>query len=122
MSRPLVNPRMLEHLEPSFYRGGCTIQENIPSRNAYGEDVAAWSDLAGHVAIPCHLAPDTGRETRGAELTISETTHVALLSGRYDRIDNTHRAVIDDVVYDIVGVDHDAQDSMTRLRLRIVQA
>ena len=116
----IVNPRMLERLTPHFYRQRCTIEKGTSTRNSSGEPILTWSTLSDHAAIPCHLAPVRGRETPGANLTVAEATHTALLNGLYPDVTIQHRAKVDQVAYNIVAVEKDSQGAMTRLQLRIV--
>ena len=55
MVRALTHPRMVTGLK-NFYPQTCTIQVNSPTRDAHGQEIPDWNDLAGHVAIPCRRA------------------------------------------------------------------
>ena len=121
MARSIVHPRLMTHLAPQFYPDTCTIQVNTPTKSALNEDIASWSNLAGHVDIDCQVAPievlrDVERE---AVVGPVETVRRAvLLDGRYPAITTTHRALIDGVDWNIVAVDEDSQHSHTRLQIQ----
>jgi len=117
---PLIHPHLLEHLEETFFPSLATIQAVTLTQDSYGEPAEAWANLAGHVDIPCAIAPASARERASASMTVAETTHTTILAGEYLTVTPVHRAVVDGTVYDIVGVERDSHSTMTRLRLRIV--
>ena len=119
--RPLVDSRLLDRLAPSFFPSRVTIEVNTPTRSASGAEVPGWAPLAGHVDIPAAVAPAGGNERRSSLMTTAETTHIAMLNGRFPTIIAAHRAVVDGATtYDITVVEQASQGVVTRLGLRTI--
>ncbi len=117
----VVHPRLLQSLA-TFYPSRCTIQ-TAANINVKGDVIKApWSDLAGHVSIPCRVAPATGRsrEVRLADQVYAIASHTVALAGHYPDIRPSMRAVVDGRAYDIEAVEHDGQGATTWLQTRIV--
>jgi len=116
--RGIIHPGMLTALA-AFYPSTCTIQEATETRDAAGEPRPTWSNLSGHVSIPCRVAPSTtGRsdEVKQPGRTYAMATYTIALRGYYASITAKHRAVVGGVNYDILAVDHDGQSKTTYLR------
>jgi hypothetical protein len=89
------------------------------------DPAAPYTNLSGHVDIPCTAAAlSSGDSVQPTEVkTLSEILaknmlHV-LLGGYYPTIIADYRAVVDGIVYDIVGVENDSQGVQTRLALEL---
>lgn len=121
--RALIHPGMLGAL-PLFYPSKATIQQAVPSGGRFGDQTFTWSLVPNLLDIDCRIAPLTvqtptfANEARLENLTYLTTTHHVALRGWFPQIQETMRALIDDVAWDIKGVEHDGQASMTT-RLRV---
>jgi hypothetical protein len=104
-----------------FFDATLTIQQNAPSRDALGHPVPGWSDLPGHVDLPCRAAPAAvplaRREARGARETYASQRLAVVLRGRYAAITTLHRALLYGQTYNIVTVEGDSDGLYTRLLL-----
>lgn len=122
--RGIVHPRLMVDLREGFYPSCCTIQDGVEVQSDTGHVTYTYTDLCGHVDLPCRIAPATagssGQVDRSDSI-IEDTTHTIALNGRYDAIQATMMAVVDGVTYDVRRVDGDDQDEMTVLRARLVQ-
>jgi hypothetical protein len=110
----------------------CTIQKQTGAKLGAGQpDPTAYANVAGLVNIPCMDAvPSTARvqATEVKELTdiLSKGLRHVLLNGYYPestpdgQIPSNWRAIVDGVIYDILGVEHDSQNQQTRLMLQLV--
>jgi head-tail adaptor len=122
MARPLVHPRLLASLG-NFYSSLCTIQEATEVRDEYGQSIAGWANKAGHVDIPCGIAPaDAIRnaEVRRPDQTYTLATHLVALQGRYPSITTKMRALVDGKAYDVVAVEADSAGVSTRLKVQVI--
>ncbi|MEE9401254.1 MAG: head-tail adaptor protein [Dehalococcoidia bacterium] len=122
----LIHPRMLPSLTTTFYVSLCTIQESTPTRDAGGQPILAWANLAGHVDLECSIAPISPGSPEAAEKhrpdgTIVIATHHLTFASIYTSIFPNMRAVAAGVAFDILSVEHDSHGTMTRLRLEIVR-
>lgn len=116
----LIHPDWLAHVQPNHYPSLCTIRTPNTTRDAIGHPVPNPQDLGGHIDIACRIAPVNTREVRTElQIYVNATHHVAL-NGYYPDIAEDMSAVVDGVSYDIEGVEHDGNDVMTRLWVRIV--
>ena len=118
--RPLTDPRMLEQLA-DFFPQTCTIQVATETQNSVGDVIFAWADYAGHVDLPCRITAAGGSENRRPNMTYSIDNFIVLLSDYYDTITNKMRVKNGSTYYNILLVEHDAQNEMTRLTTEIVK-
>ena len=121
----LLHPRMLSSLEAMFYLSTCTIQESTATRDAYGQPILAWANLAGHVDLACSFAPISPGSPEAAEIkradgTIVKATHHIAFPALYTSILPTMRAVAFGFNFDILAVEFDSHGIMTRLRVERV--
>lgn len=115
----IVHPRMLERLQPNFYPSLCTIQVSTDSDDTTGETLHDWNDLAEHENIPCRISAVNSREQRNADQVYAMATHQVNLNGYYPAIEAKHRAVVDEVAYQIEGPpQHDGNQKTTRMFVR----
>lgn len=112
----------------------CTIEREATSgQDAYGQPVTSWATVGGLSGLACRVAPAGTSPTEGRRsgLVVENASHVALLAGAYPQIEVTMRASIDSAcgsaqsdahttVYEIVGVELDGNETLTRLHLRRV--
>lgn len=118
--RGLVHPHMLERVQPNFYPSLCTIMQPNGARDSVGYKVPRPTILQGHADIPCRIAPRSTREVRTEDIVYVNATHHVALGGYYPDIAEQMAAVVDDVTYDIEGVEWDGNQKTTRLWVRIL--
>lgn len=118
----IVHPEMLGRLQANFYPSVCAIQNATETAGSFGQLQLTWSDLAGHGAIPCRVAPEVNArgEVRDQTQTIAVHRWRIVLNAYYPSIIEKMRAVVNSVVYDIDRVEHDGNEKMTRMVCRIV--
>lgn len=111
----------------------CTIQRLIPTYAADGQpDLTGtgYSNLVGHVDIACMSAvPSLGNiqatEIKALQDILAIQFRHVLLSGYYpdilpdDRILITLQGITGTTVFDILGVESDSQNQMTRLHTQL---
>lgn len=123
MARALIHPKMLEKLA-DFYPAMCTIQSyDDENQNTHGQPQPVYANLAGHVDIPCRIAPsprEKSREVKREDMTYSVITHDISLAGDYPNVTSKMRAVVGGVSYDILYPQTDGQSHTTRLLVEVV--
>lgn len=105
-----------------FFPAEVTIQAATLTRDTFGEPMAVWADVDDLDALKGQLAPASEDKVRRFGLSLETTTHIVALRGHYAAILPVHRAVVDDVVYEITGVRHGSQGVQTYLGLKRVVA
>lgn len=118
----LIHPGLLASLATNFYPSVCTIQAATLARNALGEEIPTWGNLAGHVSLACAVAepPPSGEETETSEVTFTRRRKRVALAGAYTSVTEQHRAVVDGVTYDIERVSIDSQGQTTYLDVELI--
>ncbi len=124
MVRALIDQRMLDHLG-DFYPSRCNIQARTDAQDGYGEPIPTWANLAGHVNLPCALAPFVIASPQQAEMrrpdgTIVVATHHLSIAGHFPSITPSMRAVVSGVTYNILSVEWDSLGQTTRCRLELL--
>ncbi len=116
----LLHSRMLGALA-AYYPSLCTIEE--PSTTNVRGEVSPdpWTPLAGHEALRCRVSPTGGQEIKRADMIYTIGSHTIALAGHYPTITAKMRAVADGTAYDVLAVEHDGQETMTRLRVQVVR-
>ena len=117
--RALVDDRMLTQLM-DFFPDECTIQIATTSYNAFGEGIKAWGSYAGHVNIPCRRAWTGGGEYRRPNLTYATNVFTIVLRGYYNTITTEMRVKMGSSYYNILLIEYDGQDTMTRITAELV--
>jgi hypothetical protein len=125
----MANPRGIVHsdlrgrVQANFYPMRCTIQQMTEAQNSYGEISSSWSNLAGHVDLPCRVAAELrgSAERRTQDQVYAVHGWTIALNGYYPSIIPKMRALVAGVAYDIELVQHDGNGIMTRLVTRIVE-
>ncbi|HEY8766044.1 MAG TPA: hypothetical protein VIP09_02080 [Dehalococcoidia bacterium] len=117
--RALTHPRFLAKL-PDIYPFKAAIQQATASGTSFGTLVETWATVSGLGLIDCRVAPVLAQEMRGPQFTQLVTTHQIALRGYYPQIVETMRAVVDDVGWDIQGVEYDGNKITTRLHVLAV--
>ncbi len=118
MTSRLIHPRLMATLEQDFFATYCTIEQAVESQDSMGGVVPTWGTLFAY--LPCRIAPAGGGERRQTNQIVLESTHTIVISGTY-AITSKMRAVVEDVIYDILLVERDSEWTMTRLNVRIVR-
>lgn len=102
----------------------CTIQRISGTLDGLGAEVMDFADVTGLVNIPCHVSPPSVFKLSGSNeyrkvdrISEKQEFHV-LLAGNFPGIQMKDRAVIDGQAWNIVGADHDAFNSQTRLEVQ----
>lgn len=121
MSSRLVHPQLMQTLQQDFFTQFCTIQRPISHRNMLGEDEPTWEDVPGCVAIPCRVSAGSGWERRTNEMKYLDATHIILLAGTYDDLDEKMQAIVEGQTYEIVLPEASTEGAMTRLMTRVVR-
>jgi hypothetical protein len=121
--RGVIHPDMLDRLRvpvDDFYPSLCTIASASVVQDEYGQEEGVLTPVEGLTNLPCRIAPRSSGETRSTQQVYAEASHHVALAGYYPAIQTTHAAQVDGVTYDIEGVEHDGNHTMTRLFLRLV--
>lgn len=123
MTRPLVDPRMLAKLG-SFFNTTCTIQQVTETRDSAGGVVLTWANVTGLVGLTCRRA--TASTARTSEIKLESLTYTVnvqtiMISGYQPTITPKMRVTCDGLVFDILSVEHDGEQAMTRLACQIVE-
>lgn len=114
----LINPRMLSALSPTFYPSSCQIETPTESQDSAGQPIPSWAAVSGMTALACAVAvPGAGQkaEIKRPDGTIVIADFIITLASYRPTITEKMRAVVGGVTYDIVGVDFDSHQTMTRL-------
>lgn len=124
----IMHPSLLAKLDASFFRASLNIQANSPT-NSGGVSTDSWSNVVGLTDLDCAIAPAGATQDRQREpyLTIDRETHTIVVAGYYNTITPEHRAVVttpgsEALTLDILGVEHDSANELTRLRCEVVSA
>jgi hypothetical protein len=101
LNTSFIDSRMIGQLGNHF-PSTCTIQAVTETFDANEEIIRAWSNLAGHIDIPCSVALSSGKLSKPpAQAQYTLTTHRISLAGSYPAIIRQHRAVIAGIYYEI---------------------
>ena len=103
-----------------FFPSECTIEVNTPTADAHNQPVASWAALAGHVDLPCRIAPVGSEERRMLGQVVETATHAVALYGCFPTIAQAMQAVVDGTDYDITGVRTDSEGVLTYLGVKVV--
>lgn len=116
---PLIDGRMLAALG-DFFPETCTIQEYSETNDAAHQPIKTWSDLAGHIDLPCRKAPAKGAEYKRPDQTIAVNVNIIEIAGFYNSINVKNRVVLDSTNYDILDVEFDGNSKLTRLSVEVI--
>ena len=118
----VVHPGLLASLTTYHYPDTVTIQRNQPINDSAGQPIAAWGDYAGHTDLPCRIAPEQAfsREARSDSQIYGVHAWDLSIAAYYATINETMRAVVGGVAYDIELVQPDGNSKTTHLRVRRV--
>ena len=126
-----VEQVMPQAVQTSLFVSLCTFQQPDGIYGPSGAPSGTFVNVSGLVDIACmDSVPSEMRvqatEVRDlAEIMATGQRHM-LLDGYYPeatpdgQIPTNWRAVVDGVAYDILGVEHDSQNTQTRLEMKIV--
>lgn len=126
-----VQSVMPQAVATGLFSALCTIQQPGTMRGSTGNLLGDYSDVAGLVAIPCvdsvpYIVRIQATEVKQRWQILGRGERHILLNGYYPestpdgQIPTNWRAVVDGVIYDILGVEHDSQKTQTRLELQLV--
>ena len=118
MADTLVHSRMLTALAAFFPTSG-SIQQRTETRNAAGQPVATWTTNR-YTGVVARVQPASGREVKRADGITTTAGYSIMISGSYPGITTKDRFFDGVNAYDIVGIDRDAANVMTRLAAEIV--
>lgn len=117
----LVHPSWLTRLAPTFFASTATVQRATMTQSATGAQVASWAALSGHEGLRCRIAPAKADERRSQSQVYAEYSHTVVLAGYYPTVTELDRVVVDGSTYEVVGVQVDGNDAVTRLLVRVVR-
>jgi hypothetical protein len=102
-----------------------TIQQRTNTVSATGQpNLSTWNNIADLVDIPCQFSiqrpamPNPSATVRMPQQVDTLTQYHVLLNGYYPQILQEHQAVVNGTAYEILAVEPDSQQTMTRLALR----
>jgi hypothetical protein len=102
-----------------------TIQQRTNTVSATGQpNLSTWTNIAGLVNIACQFSiqrpamPNPSATMREPQQFDTLTQYHVLLDGYYPQILQEHQAVVNGTAYEIMAVESDSQQTMTRLALR----
>ena len=123
MAREILHQRMMPHLRTRAYPSVCTIQENTPVIDAYGQPIEAWTNLANHENLACSVVPvaRASEESKLPEAILEIATHNIYLNGYYPLITPAMQVIMPAEPYDILLSELDSQHRTTKLTVRKVQ-
>lgn len=104
----------------AFFDSTCTIRKKgAASSDTVGQPTTAFGDYAGHVSLPCRVAPVSslsagGRQTL-PEMVTSTTAVVIVLAGHYPTITTAMQAVVGSTTYQVTNVISDSEGLCTEL-------
>lgn len=111
----IVHPNLFDYL-PLVYHSKCTIQQATEGQDASGHPVKTWSDLAGHIDLPCRKSPfRTTGEVKDVKGIYTRASHIISIGKPLPEVTTKMRAVVDGTVYDILLPEQDGQSASTRL-------
>lgn len=123
---------MPQALNTGLFTSLCTITTQNNTLDSDGAPVyVPGTPLTGCVNIPCMDAvPSITRvqatEVRALQEIMDKSVRHMLLNGYYPQLMLENRvgdlwATVDGVIYDILGVEHDSQNTQTRIEMQLVQ-
>ena len=109
-----------------FEAATCTIKQRTGAVSALGQvNMQGYTPIVGLENIPCMFAiqrpfmPNQGATARTPEQFDTQTQFHILLNGYYPQILQQNLANVDGVDYEIMAVESDSQQQMTRLGCRV---
>lgn len=125
--RSIVDQRLITGTQ-AHHESVCTIYDVIITASSSGQRVETLGDpVDGMRHIPCRLAPlieirPTDNENRTNRVQSEYANRVCRLNGHFPDIEvRRHRAVVDNVEWNIRGIEHDGSRKYTRLRLEVIK-
>jgi hypothetical protein len=134
-STPLIDPGLSDSIAAISAPSTCKIQRmSGPTQDAYGAPLSGatgtpggkqtWTDLPGHGALPCRIAPEYQgslrgtKEVRAKDFVQEWNDFQCDLFGYFPQILQKDKAVVDGSEYQITGIDFDGNKAITHLHLR----
>lgn len=124
----VIHGGMSGKLDDFFFTAAVTIQENTQT-NTSGVLTDSWAAVSTALTgLACAIAPTSPTDERRLTepyLTATRETHVIIIAGYYNAITTAMRAVVttpqaESLTLDILAVEHDSQNRLTRLRAEVV--
>jgi hypothetical protein len=116
----IIHPGLTENLAAQGFFPDTGSVQSFTVAMVEGDAVETWSDVAGLVDLDCAVAALTAREIAALDMDVAESTHKASLTAEYTTITRSMRFVTGGVTYEITGVKHDQQGTLTYLLLKKV--
>lgn len=114
----IVDGRMLTRLS-RFFPQVVTIQERAAGSDRAGQPNGAWSNVTGLVNIPCNVGMPGGGESRTQSAVALHEDAEILMGYQSTAITTAYRAVVTGgLTYDILSVETDPLQKLTRLRVQ----
>lgn len=119
---------MPEAIATGRFNSLCTIQQPDGVITPDGGASGVFVNVSGLVNVPAKDAPESSiqaTEIKGLQDILSKGLRHLLLNGYYPeatpdgQIPTSWRAIVDGITYDILGVEHDSENTQTRMRLQI---
>ena len=113
----LTHPKLMQALG-NFFQSTGVFQQNAPSRDTDGAEVAAWATVAGLEAVPCAIAPITRmmqEQIRERLQVYDRPLYRVLLKGYYPAVVPGMRLLADGKTYEVLPPSHDSQHAATGL-------
>ena len=113
----------------------CTIQQPDGVLTPAGSPSGTYTNVSGLVNVPCMDSVPSDARIQATEVKeladiMNKGLRHLLLNGYYPQIitpaipdgqiPSYWRSIVDGVTYDILGVEHDSQNQMTRMEMQIV--
>jgi head-tail adaptor len=116
----LIHPAMLTELARNFYPESITIQSATITQDNAGQEVKAWANVAGIIAVAGIVAAITLGSPKSQTIlqddkTLIQATHQIDFPAYYPAITTNMRATEGAGYYRILAVEHDSQHMSTRL-------
>jgi hypothetical protein len=125
MSAFVVPSDLLDLVPEDFFPLDCDIQQPTPTTNADGSVTTGYSNVTGLTGLKCRKSAIVQQrpqpmEGRGPYYTEFSSDFKVIMRGYFPAILKSYKALIDGDLYNITGIEHDANHIMTRLRVELV--
>ena len=126
MTHSLIDPRLSQRLELTFYPDLLTVQTSTIGRGAAGSQVKTWATDPARTDLPCRISPTGGGEIERTDQVLTNIDHRIGLASDFG-ITTEERIVCsvtpDGVAqtFDVILVETDSQSHATYLNVLVVQ-
>lgn len=115
----IIHPLLMRDIR-NFYPSYCTIGNVVVTQDAANQPVSVWQDNVLLRGILCYVQPASGAETRMRTQVIEINQWLIGLNGYYPTIAQTDQATVDGIIYNILRVAHDDNQTATYLTVEKV--